>query len=180
MAGLWNHQPGFPLIGVSDAGNPLQGNEYRAPSWSWAAVDVVAVSQWTGRNLVSSRSTDYKWPAEVTTYPAPVLIKPRNTFGGVAKISVALQMRGPVEAFSVRKYPQSNSPTSIRSAKGGSDTGQLWVDDYTKTAAWRGRESEPLSCLHILEVREKDGPVAQRTRVPRALALLRVQGPHET
>lgn len=90
---------------------------------------------------------------------------------------VDLQMRGPVEAFSVRKYPQRNTAISIGSAKGISDVGQLWVDDYTETAAWRGRESEPLFCLHLLETTEIE---PERPQVWRALALLRVHGLQDT
>lgn len=177
---LWKHHPGLPLIGVSDAGNPMRSNEYRAPSWSWAAVDGVIISEWTGRTLESSRERQYKWLAEVTTYPAPVLVNPRNPFGGVVKMSTELHMRGPVEIFNVRGYPRKNSSVSIRSANGRPDAGELWVDDHTETAAWRGREAEPLFCLHVLAVTDKHGPIPKRARHSHALALLRVPGLQHT
>lgn len=171
---LWRHHPGLPLIGVSDAGNPMQNNEYRAPSWSWSAVDGVILSEWTGSTLESSRAREYKWLAKVTTYPAPVLANPRNPFGRVVKMSTELHMRGPVEIFNVREYPRRNRFASIRSANGRPDAGELWVDDHTETAAWRGRETEPLFCLHVLAFTDKHGPASQRARYTLALALLRV------
>lgn len=174
---LWKHHPYwmYHLIGVSDAGNPLRSNGYRAPSWSWAAIDGLILSERAGQNIESSR---YTWLAEVTTYPVPVLVNPRNPFGGVVKMSTELQMRGAVEMFNVHEYPKMNELVSIRPAKGGSKAGMLWVDDYTETAAWRGRETEPLSCLHILSVaNEQEEPVShQKTKSSYALALLPVHG----
>ncbi|KAG6357392.1 hypothetical protein INS49_013269 [Diaporthe citri] len=171
---LWKHHPGLPLIGVSDAGNPMRNNEYRAPSWSWAAVDGVISSEWTGRTLESNRAKEFKWLAKVTTYPAPVLVNPRNPFGGVVRMSTELHMRGPVEIFNVREYPRKNSSVNVGSANGRPDNGELWVDDHTETAAWRGRETEPLFCLHVLSVADKQGPISKRARYTLALALLRV------
>lgn len=177
---LWKHHPSFPLNGVSDAGNPMRGNEYRAPSWSWAAIDGVVLSQWTGRTLESSRAREYKWLAKVTTYPIPVLVNPRNPFGGVVKMSTELHMQGPVEIFNVLEYLRKNSFVSIRSANGRPGTGELWVDDHTETAAWRGRETDPLFCLHVLAVTDKHGSVSERARYTVALALLRVPEPQNT
>lgn len=171
---LWMHCPGLPLTAVSDAGNPMRSNEYRAPSWSWAAVDGMILSEWTGRTLESSRETEYKWLAKVTTYPAPVLLNPRNPFGGVVRMSTELHMQGPVEMFNVLEYPRKNSSVIIASAIGRPDAGALWVDDHTETAAWRGRETEPLFCLHVLSVADKQGPISERARYTLSLVLLRV------
>lgn len=173
---LWKHHPTwvYHLIGVSDAGNPLRSNGYRAPSWSWAAIDGMVLSEWTGKTLESSQ---YTWLAEVTTYPVPVLVNPRNPFGGVVKMSTELQMRGAVEVFNVREYPKTNELVSIQPVKGVFDTGTLWVDDYTETAAWRGRETEPLFCLHMLGIAHEQRQVPhQKTRSSYALALLPVHG----
>lgn len=174
---LWKHHPiwMYHLIGVSDAGNPLRSNAYRAPSWSWAAIDGLILSEWTGKNLESSQ---YTWLAEVITYPVPVLVDPRNPFGGVIKMSTELQMRGAVQVFDVHEYPKANEIVTIRSVKDFFDTGRLWVDDYTESAAWRGRETESLFCLHILGfVSEQEEPVShQKTKFSYALALLPVHG----
>lgn len=168
---LWRHPPGYSLITVSDEGNPMRGEEYRAPSWSWAAVDGVVTNYWTGRTL---ESTEYQWLAEVTTYPTPVLVDPRNPFGGVVEMSVQLQMQGPMEAFAVREYPKRNSLVSIRSAKVRPGTGVLYLDDFTQTAIWRGRETESLFCLHIFALSDSLGQTSY------ALALLRVHEQPDT
>lgn len=151
---LWHHHPGPELITVSDEGNPMREDEYRAPSWSWAAVDGVVLSEWTGR---APELYKFKLLAEVTVYPVPELVDRRNPFGGVVGMTVQLQMRGPVEAFDVPEYPQRISMTDMRSAEGRPRTGTLLLDDTTGTAIWRGRETESLLCLHILSDTYADG-----------------------
>lgn len=173
---LWKHHPEYMshLVGVSDAGNPMLSKGYRAPSWSWAAIDGLVLPEWTGKTLTSRQ---YTWLAEVITYPVPVLVNPRNPFGGVVEMSTELQMRGAVEIFKVHEYPKNNELVSIRPVSGVSDTGSLWVDDYTETAAWRGRETEPLLCLHVLGIIDGRDPVSHhRTKSSYALALLQVRG----
>lgn len=175
---LWRQHPSYmdKRIGRPDAGNPVQSNGYRAPSWSWAAIDGVVVSQWIGKNLESSLATGYTWLAEVITYPTPVLVNPRNPFGGVLKMRNELQMRGTFEVFDVPQYPPENQIVGIRPINGDSLTGSLCLDDYTETAPWRGRETEPLFCLHVLGYTGKEGPISQRSRYSYALALLQVHG----
>lgn len=164
---LWRHIPDYSLITVSDEGNPMRGDEYRAPSWSWAAVDGVVTNELAGFTL---EVRGHQWLAEVAVYPIPVLVDARNPFGGVVKMSVQLQMQGPMEAYVVYEYPRRNSLVSIRSAKDRPGTGVLYLDDFTETAIWRGRETETLFCLHILS----------RGRGSSALALLRVHGKPDT
>lgn len=150
---LWHHHPVPQFTTVSDGGNPMRRDEYRAPSWSWAAVDGVVRSIWTGR---TSNSRKFEWLAEVTVYPEPELVDLRNPFGGVLRMAAQLQMRGPVETFDVPKYPQRISVTDIISATGIPTTGRLLLDDTTETAIWRGREMESLFCLHILSDLDKN------------------------
>lgn len=178
---LWWHHPSFPLITVADGGNPMRGNEYRAPSWSWAAVDGVIISDWAGKTLNSSKARKFMWLTEVATYPTPVLVNPVNVFGGVLKMSTELQLRGPVEKFKVSEYPKKNCSVKIGPEGGGFDTWELWVDDHTETAAWRGRERDPLFCLHLLAITIKPGPIQQERRTSiHSLALLPVSERHNT
>lgn len=178
---LWRHHPSFPLITVSDGGNPVQSNEYRAPSWSWAAVDGVILSEWAGMTLDSNQETGYTWLTEVLTYPAPVLVNPGNTFGGIVRMSTELQLRGPVEMFKVTEYPKKNDPVKIGTDNGGLDIWELWVDDYTETAIWRGRVAEPLFCLHLLVITDKPGSFhRQDLQRINSLALLPVHDRHNT
>lgn len=89
-------------------------------------------------------------------------------------MSIQLQMRGPMETFDVREYPQRNKLVRIKSAKGRPGTGVLYLDDFIETAVWRGREKESLFCLHILAVNNSDGLNSY------ALALLEVHGKFDT
>lgn len=176
---LWKHHPDYVprVLGKPDSGNPMRSNGYRAPSWSWAAVDGVIVSDWTDVILTLVWETGCTRLAEVITYPIPALVNPLNPFGGIVKMSTELQMRGFVEKFHVHQYPRHNELVNIRPVEGLSDTGRLWVDDYTQTAAWRGRETEPLFCLHIFDFTENQGLVSHwKIKSSYALALLPVHG----
>lgn len=178
---LWRHAPDLPLVIVSDGGNPLlHKNEYRAPSWSWAAVDGFITSRWAGQTLESNQTEEYLWLAEIVTYPMPVLVNPQNRFGGVVKMAPELEMRGHVDMCTVIGYPDENSsePVKISSDKSGFERWSLWVDDYTETAAWRGREREPLFCIHVLGRTWKAG-TTQRALIV-SLALLPVPERHRT
>lgn len=150
---LWRYAPDLPLVIVSDGGNPLlHVKEYRAPSWSWAAVDGLITSDWLRQTLDSDQTRQYQWLAEVITYPTPVLVNPQNRFGAVVKMSPELELRGPVDMCKVFSYPDKHSSKAVEiySERSGFKGWRLWVDDYTETAAWRGREGEPLFCVRIL------------------------------
>lgn len=171
---LWKHHPEYMsrIMRMPDAGNPLRGDGYRAPSWFWAAIDGMVFSEWTGKTFTSRT-----WLAEVSTYPVPVLVNPLNPFGGVVKMSTELQIRGAVERFHIHKYPKHTELVNIRPVEGRSYFGRLWVDDYTETAAWRGRETESLFCLHIFGVTDQQGPISHHRIISSyALALLPVHG----
>lgn len=172
---LWQHHPSYPYITVSDGGNPMRGGDYRAPSWSWAAVDGVILSHFAGKTLNSSQSTEYAWLTEVATYPTPVLVNPQNIFGGVDKMSTELQLRGPIETFKVLEYRKQNTSVGIILDHDVCEDWCLSVDDHTETAAWRGRETEPLIFLHLLIQNRSDS-----IRSIYSSALLPVHDRHHT
>lgn len=168
---LWAHPPAYALITVADGGNPMRVDEYRAPSWSWAAVNGAVKGHWVGTTLPSA---NYQWLAEIIVYPTPVLVDPRNPFGGIVKMSVQLQMRGPIETLKMIEYPQNNRTVSIRSVDGRPGIGKLYLDDFSETAMWRGGQAESLFCLHILAINGDDGQKLF------TLALLRVHEQKDT